>query len=51
MTSSFSYWTELVLMDTLAAYFLKFSGRAEEYSTVRLGSGAGPMFSSVWRKR
>ncbi len=42
---------ELVFTDIFAAYFLMPSGRAGEYSTVRLGSGDGPMFSSVWRKR
>ena len=33
------------------AYFLKFSGSLSEYNTVRFGSGDGPMFSNVWRKR
>ena len=51
ITSSFSYCIELVFTEIFAAYFLKPSGRAGEYSTVRLGSGDGPMFSSVWRKR
>ena len=30
---------------------MKVLGRALEYSTVMFGSGAGPMFSSVCRKR
>ena len=34
-----------------AAYFLKFSGRSEEYNTVMFGSGDGPMFSNVCKKR
>ena len=33
------------------SYFLKFTGRAEEYRTVMFGSGLGPMFSKVCRKR
>ena len=51
ITSSFSYWIELVFTEIFAAYFLKPSGSAGEYNTVRLGSGDGPIFSSVWRKR
>jgi len=38
---------EDVLTEILAAYFLKFSGSALEYRTVRFGSGLGPMFSRV----
>ncbi|MNP50001.1 hypothetical protein D3C76_1442280 [compost metagenome] len=38
-------------MDTLAAYFLKFSGSFSDHRTVMFGSGDGPMVYRVFRKR
>ena len=49
--SSFSYCIAEVDMDTCAQYLLKFMGRLVDHSTVRLGSGAGPRFSSVCSTR
>ena len=47
MTQSFSYWIDEVATEMYAAYFLNGSGKRDDQSTVRFGSGAGPMFSSV----
>jgi hypothetical protein len=41
--SSDSYWIAEVSMETCAQYRLKPSGRRLLHSTVRFGSGAGPM--------
>jgi hypothetical protein len=51
MTSSFSYWIEDVSIETLEAYALNLVGKFTVYNTVKLGSGEGPMFSNVCKKR
>ena len=38
-------------IEIAAAYLLNVSGKAEEYNTVMFGSGEGPMFSNVCKKR
>ena len=40
-----------ILLFRKGSYFLKFSLKRDEYKTVKLGSGEGPMFSSVCKKR
>ena len=39
------------MIEIFAVYFLKFSGNASVYNTVKFGSGAGPIFSNVCKKR
>ena len=39
------------MTEILAAYLRKFSGKRDEYNTVKLGSGEGPIFSNVCKKR
>src|SRR5215213_713038 len=51
ISSSFSYWMELLSSDTCAQNRLKPSGNAGDHRTVRFGSGAGPRLYSVCRYR